>query len=86
MVLSAHQDSGGDDEMKVFNAGFLAVVTCLLLSWNSLLLVKMLVSEDQPFDWCSSSATEQAITMIPLALGLLTVTVAILISMKAMSV
>ena len=86
MVLSAHQDSGGVDEMKVFNAGFLAVVTCLLLSWNSLLLVKMLVSEDQPFDWYSSSATEQAITMIPLALGLLTVTAAILISMKAMSV
>ena len=72
--------------MKVFNSGYLAVVTCILLVWNSLLLVKMLVSEDQPLDWCSQSVSEPAIVMIPLALCLLADTVVLLISIKTMSV
>ena len=68
MVANVHQ-TPGSEEMRTLKHGYLAAVTGLLLSWNSILVVKFLSSDvsDLP-DWCSSLQTEhnqQFVLMIP---------------------
>ena len=81
MLLSAHQDTIGVDEMKTFNSGYLTFVTCVLLSWNSLLLV-IFVSDGSTPDWCWSGS-ELTLILIPVAFSLLAVIIVVLIIIKS---
>ena len=45
MVANAHKEPG-EDGMKMFNIGYLAGVSGILLAWNGAIVVKVLISDD----------------------------------------
>ena len=45
MVANAHNDPG-EDGMKLFNIGYLAGISGILLAWNAAVLIKVLMSSD----------------------------------------
>ena len=87
MVRSAHQDHGSD-EMKTFNYGYLLIVAGLLISWNSSLVGKVLVSNTPPPDWCFPvfAETNHNIMIIPFVLSSLSVFFAVCIHLKTKSI
>ena len=82
MACSAHQRPE-DDDMKTFNCGYLATVAALLLSWNSLLAVKVLTTDDMAQFWCERfSGPTEILKMIPASFFFLAEIVIILISLR----
>ena len=45
MVANAHKEPG-EDGMKMFNIGYLAGISGILLAWNGAIVVKVLISDD----------------------------------------
>ena len=85
MVANAHQNPGSE-EMRTLNNGYLAVVTGVLLSWNSILVVKFLTAEDSDLpDWCSglqNESNQQFLLMVPTAFCVLCLVFIALLTLK----
>ena len=85
MVSKAHQNPG-QDEMRTFNHGYIAAVTGIILSWNSILVVKFLSADDSDLpDWCCGFQIEpnqQFLMMIPTVFSVLSTVFTVLLTVR----
>ena len=72
--------------MRILRNGYLAAVTGLLLSWNSILVVRFLTAEDSDLpDWCSgleAESNQRFLLMVPTVFCVLGLVFTVLLSLR----